>query len=416
MKNSSCNLLGMCSNVDRKGSSEEYELQVPAATEAGCLFGSGAATALGARDIFKTRSAVTLEEVQGLMDKMKAELLQDIRAELKILAVSVHNSTNAATSSLEELQQEAQELRRDLDSIQARVDRGPLSRALANCAFTICGSSEEKQGRAKSSARRVPPPPRTSDRSAEKTQSINNRPIDKRKAEEQDVSSPGVHKVGTSRASLLTPALRRFEAATGSDIGQSPSADAEVNEIDREAFVSGLEDFAELLDNIGGSMGSYLTTNIQKLRNSKARNDKTGYREWLLSELPTHKATGYREYVDDSAWMANLWIGWSLEFFVEMFAQLHKGRGTAQSVEEAYYKTLYEHHNFFQRTSFLAAMKRLPGRGQLMTILSGKGSDSDVQRDLGDFVEQGRSLVKFCLFVNEELDGQLKFARQQGSS
>merc|ERR1712060_578627 len=62
-----------------------------------------------------------------------------------------------------------------------------------------------------------------------------------------------------------------------------------------------------------------------KLRRSKADANLTGYKEWLLSELPVH-GPSYKEYVDDSAWMANLWIGWTLEFFVEMFAKLHGGR------------------------------------------------------------------------------------------
>ncbi|CAK0894999.1 unnamed protein product, partial [Prorocentrum cordatum] len=69
------------------------------------------------------------------------------------------------------------------------------------------------------------------------------------------------------------------------------------------------------------------------------------YRAWLVSELPVHAATKYREYLDNSAWMANLWIGWSLEFFVELFAHLHKGQDTKAGVDLAYKQTLSKHHN-----------------------------------------------------------------------
>merc|ERR1719401_1723904 len=130
-------------------------------------------------------------------------------------------------------------------------------------------------------------------------------------------------------------------------------------------------------------MGSHIEGNVQKLRKSKADPNKEGYRDWLLSELPVHEATGYKEYVDESAWMANLWIGWTLEFFVEFFAALHDGKDTKQSVDLAYKNTLYNHHNFFQRTAFMTAVRQLPSRDDIFAKLKGPGSPADVQRDLG---------------------------------
>merc|ERR1719221_693727 len=113
-------------------------------------------------------------------------------------------------------------------------------------------------------------------------------------------------------------------------------------------------------------MGDHLLSNTEKLRRSKASKGESSYGPWLLSELPVHAANGYKGYVDDSAWMANLWIGWSMEFFVEMFAEIHEGQETKAAVDAAYRKTLCNHHNFFQRAAFNTAVKSLPPRDKMM--------------------------------------------------
>ncbi|CAK0895000.1 unnamed protein product, partial [Prorocentrum cordatum] len=130
------------------------------------------------------------------------------------------------------------------------------------------------------------------------------------------------------------------------------------------------------------------------------------YRAWLVSELPVHAATKYREYLDNSAWMANLWIGWSLEFFVELFAHLHKGQDTKAGVDLAYKQTLSKHHNIrvLQRTAFSAAVKKLPSPGHLLERLRGDGASAeDVSRDLAAFVALGHAIARCCSQVNEDL-------------
>uniref|UniRef100_A0A7S3SRW2 Glycolipid transfer protein domain-containing protein n=1 Tax=Strombidinopsis acuminata TaxID=141414 RepID=A0A7S3SRW2_9SPIT len=160
-------------------------------------------------------------------------------------------------------------------------------------------------------------------------------------------------------------------------------------------------------------MGSYLLLNTKKLRASKASPEIPNYRAWCLSELPVHAATGYKSYVDDSAWMANLWLGWTMEFFVEMFALLHEGRDTKASVEIAYKQTLEQHHNFFQRTAFQQAVKQLPVRQKMIAALQGSSAKSlDVVRDMGDFVAFGRPIVRFCLQLNEELSSRMTEERK----
>lgn len=177
-------------------------------------------------------------------------------------------------------------------------------------------------------------------------------------------------------------------------------------ELQREPLLEGLDAFAIALDTLGGSMGSYLRTNIAKLRRSKASRSQAGYRPWLLSELPVHASTGYKCYADDSAWMANLWIGWSLEFFVELFAELEQGRETKESAEAAYNRSLYGHHNFFQRAAFKAAVGKLPARRDM---------PASVLADVAEFVRLGRGVVEFCLRVNTELDERRQLERRYRS-
>merc|ERR1719410_2767546 len=99
---------------------------------------------------------------------------------------------------------------------------------------------------------------------------------------------------------MFTPVVTKFELAL-----QPPGGivAGEATEVAREPFVDGLEAMCQALDKMGGNMGSYLQTNIEKLRKSKADSSKTAYKEWILSEVHVQTAKGYRGYVDDSAWM-----------------------------------------------------------------------------------------------------------------
>jgi len=313
--------------------------------------------------------------------------------------------------------------------MKAVVERGPGVRLLTACVQSICGSGEDQlqkpaTGMSEAHRRRFstaasiaeePEPqqiPSTLVPGAIQTPSSATRgsgvkpPLG---ATTTATQPAGMAKERVVKPSLLSPVVQHFEAAVqGNDSGGS----GETREVKRVAFIDGLEEYAKLLDAMGGDMGSYLAANTKKLRSSKADKSKVGYREWLLTELPVHGSNGYKEYVDESAWMANLWIGWTLEFFVEMFARLHEGKDTKQSVDLAYKQTLYNHHNFFQRTAFNAAVRQLPERAKILNRLQGSGTSEDVKRELGNFVRLGRPLAAFCSKTNEELDLRLQAERK----
>jgi len=185
----------------------------------------------------------------------------------------------------------------------------------------------------------------------------------------------------------------------------------DVTEVHRSPFIDSLEICAGALDKMGASMGNCLRTNTKKLRASKADAAEASYRSWLLSELPVHATTGFKNYADASAWMANLWIGWSLEFVVEMFALLQKGDEAKTAFEKAYRRTLSTHHNFFQRTAFNTAVRGIPSRKAVFEQLRGDSEVSCVLEDMAAFLALGRPLVKFCLQVNVELETRMQAAR-----
>jgi len=135
---------------------------------------------------------------------------------------------------------------------------------------------------------------------------------------------PSTPQASPRRPSLLTPALLGLEAAMA---GHLDVASGGVLELDRFPLIEGLVAYAQALDALGGGMGGFLQTNIDKLRKSKADASLTGFREWMLSELPVHAANGYRGYVDDSAWMANLWVWWTMEFFCGILRAAVRGLG-----------------------------------------------------------------------------------------
>jgi len=232
----------------------------------------------------------------------------------------------------------------------------------------------------------------------------------------QDCPGDDLPPTPPAHLSLLGPPTRLFEAALE---GQLCSGESVPRDLHRQPFVNGLEELVDALDHMGGNLGSYLQTNVQKLHASKAERSHGGYRQWLHSELPVHGQNGYTSFVDNSAWMANLWLGWTLEFFVELFGQLVEGCQTPAAVDAAYNRSLYKHHNFFQRTAFGVAVKRLPARQDLLLSLrAGEGSTAhDVLEELGRFVRAARPIVEFCNSISGELDGLMYRERklQRGS-
>lgn len=211
---------------------------------------------------------------------------------------------------------------------------------------------------------------------------------------------------------ILGPTLRGFKAAvlewSVCSVGAANFCDP-LTEVQRVPFMEGLNAYSQALDLIGGGMGSYLKQNVEKLDRSKATSSSPDYRLWVLSELPVHAATNYKSYVDDSAFMANLWIGWNLEFFVEFLAEVYDGSEPKKGADTAYKRTLMKHHNMFQRAAFTAAVLKLPSREKLVLTL--QGSDPpvglDVLVDISDFIYMGRCLSEFCIRLNRELSERL---------
>jgi len=189
----------------------------------------------------------------------------------------------------------------------------------------------------------------------------------------------------------------------------SLGSDGRVVSMKRSGFVKGMQNFTALLDQLGGGMGSYIENNVKKLQNSKASASEEDYQAWMRSELPVHAAAGYKGYVDDSAWMGNLWIWWTLEFFVEMFAGVVESTSSMKvCADEAFKKTLYNHQNFFQRTAFTTAMKKLLDRNALIAKFQRDGTPDDVLLDVATFVSLGRPLCTYLGEINGQVDNLLQ--------
>lgn len=203
---------------------------------------------------------------------------------------------------------------------------------------------------------------------------------------------------------LLAGTLCGFKAATNRN-------HVALTEVQREHFIEGLGAYCVALNSLPGDLGSYLKTHIENMRRSKASATEADYRQWLLSELPVHAAAGYKSYVDDSAWMANLWIGWTLEFWVEFYAEMVQGKETTQSAELAYERSLMKHHDTPEQSGFTAAVSKLPSRAMLLQILECNGDGQtgrvDALADMGEFVEYGRALSEFCLRIDGELEERM---------
>jgi len=400
---------------------------------------------------------LSAKEVQELLDglytRVKEELIGEVKQEVKALSQSVQEGNKALGQAVGSLAEQLRAMREEARAErEERRARGPLA-ALGELQRYLCSppgasaaahsASQEQAGEHGGQSSPLPVcdeprpsvvPPSTTAREAAAA-GLDARALQRAGAEKaekavapqlqappqrgsrasagREAAVPASPEKPKRRFGALRPVIERFAQATSAPAGtgRPPSP----VRLQREPFVQGLEAYAQVLDALGGKMGGYLLDNVRKLRGSRASAAEADYRAWLLSELPVHGASGYKEYVDPSAWMGNLWIGWLLEFFVEFFAQLHGGGSTRESVDKAYQQTLYNHHNFFQRTAFTAAVKQIPDRERLLQALRGAegASAADVLRDLGSFVELGRPIVRYCLQVNDELDRTMQAERRR---
>lgn len=200
----------------------------------------------------------------------------------------------------------------------------------------------------------------------------------------------------------------RYLSAAAADVGSS----GELRDLARVPFLMAMEAFAVALGRINDKLPSYFLKNTRKLRRSRASTKSWSYRPWILSELPVHvQTTRCRGYADDSAWMANLWLGFTLDFFVEMLALLHEGADTKTSTSTAYRKTLYNNLGFVERQAFSVAIACMPAREDLLQRWEADGAGAEeVTQDVGDLVGFARPIVIYCAKVNKELD-QLRQAK-----
>mmetsp|Transcript_26370 Transcript_26370/g.85165 ORF Transcript_26370/g.85165 Transcript_26370/m.85165 type:complete len:348 (+) Transcript_26370:2278-3321(+) len=342
-----------------------------------------------------------------MMERMKSEVLGELRKDIQDLTKVIRDSNREVQTGMHRLATEVRTLHQDVDHVRQRSERGQFARLFSCLATPLCCGGEDlkglRKGRLGADAVDEPEPqliPSTMVPGSVGMQAgagVGVAPA---------AGGGGTPAKAKQKSGLLGPIVQYFGDASRGLKGSK--------EVERVPFIEGLGAYAMLLDKMGGSsgMGSYLEANIKKLRSSKADKNKSGYREWLLSELPIHGQTSYKEYVDESAWMANLWIGWTLDFFVELFAELHLGKDTKTAAADAYNRTLYNHHNFFQRTAFNTAVKQLPPRDQILKSLQGGGSSEDVHRELGEFVALARPLAAFCSECNEQMDKRLQVERK----
>lgn len=186
-------------------------------------------------------------------------------------------------------------------------------------------------------------------------------------------------------------------------VGEASTATALV----KTPLLLGSDGMVDVLNALSKGLGDYLKADLEKVRKSKAPELEDGddYKQWLLGEMPVHAATRYRGYVDDSAFMGQLWVGRQLEFWVEVFAGLKAGKGTKEAADVAYQGTLKKHHGFMQVAAFTGALKGLPDRQALMGALQGEAENADFAADLEEFVSLGRPIAKYMLVLDKEIDG-----------
>jgi hypothetical protein len=223
--------------------------------------------------------------------------------------------------------------------------------------------------------------------------------------EEKPEEKPALAPVEYRKQGLLGPTVCSFKAAVVlGDHGKVVSAD-------RELLIQSLERYVVVLDEMGG-FGSYISGNCKKLRASKATATESDYEAWMRSELPVHASTKYKDFVDPSAWVANVWIARILEFMVELFANLHRGMEMSPSIDAAYKETLYAHHNFIMRSAFMVGIKQMPTRAKLFQKLQGDAMRDDAMVELEEFVALGRPVVRYLFEMHEVVEGMLQSERK----
>mmetsp|Transcript_52201 Transcript_52201/g.121861 ORF Transcript_52201/g.121861 Transcript_52201/m.121861 type:complete len:365 (+) Transcript_52201:47-1141(+) len=199
-------------------------------------------------------------------------------------------------------------------------------------------------------------------------------------------------------AGALRPVISRLREAVLQE-------DGAISDMHSALFLEGLQSLALVLELLGWHLDDFLTTDLEKLRRSMAKHGKPTYRAWLLAEVPLHAETGFKEYVDESAAMANLWVARNLDFFSQLFGLLAEGYETADCVHVAYSRTLQEHHSFLQRQAFFLVMTQLPTGDALFKILEGEvrvGTDAVIQ-ELEELAEIGERITKFL----SDMDGEI---------
>jgi len=208
---------------------------------------------------------------------------------------------------------------------------------------------------------------------------------------------PGVTSKKGSTLAVITQNWRRAVVGDGST----------ATALMKTPLLLGSDGMVDVLNALSKGLGDYLKADLEKVRKSKAPELKDGddYKQWLIGEMPVHAATRYRGYVDDSAFMGQLWVGRQLEFWVEVFAGLKAGKGTKEAADAAYKGTLKKHHGMMQVAAFTGALKGLPDRKALMAALQGEAEESDLAADLEDFVSLGRPIAKYMLVLDKEIDG-----------
>jgi len=365
--------------------------------------------------------------IEEACERLKIDLLSELKKDMQGISDVVKQGNKGLEAKIESMAVEMRALRSEVQTLRSQVEareQGGVMRALGRHAANICTASRSAGKEEQASLRLSPTHPACSKPGSEEVSA----PFDSRLATDGNgIVSTITPEIGVQPAQGLNPAPEPVPLAPASTpvlvakksgkLGPVVRAleDAvkldgvgKASEVLKDPLIEALEACVIVLDTLQQKLGSNLQINCKKLRNAKASPWEKSYRPWLLTELPVHQATGYKSYVDESAFMANLWIGWTLEFFVEMFALLRKGSETKLSAESAYKKTLSHHHGFVQRTVFQSALAGLPPRKALLEKLQGDASEDDLYRELDIFVKLGRSLVLFCSESSAECNRRMQ--------
>mmetsp|Transcript_63469 Transcript_63469/g.148692 ORF Transcript_63469/g.148692 Transcript_63469/m.148692 type:complete len:365 (-) Transcript_63469:162-1256(-) len=204
--------------------------------------------------------------------------------------------------------------------------------------------------------------------------------------------------LGITTHGVLRPVIAQLKKATKLDREQ-------VTDLQSADFLEGLQAFAFVLELVGWHVNDLLTTDLEKLRRSMAKYGKASYREWLQNEIPVHAENGYKEYADESAAMANLWVARNLRFFAEMFGLLADGHETTDAVHVAYSRTLQDHHGFIQRQAFFLVMAQIPDGAKLLRVLEGEvliGTEKVVQ-ELLELSDVGTRISDYLFQMDREI-------------